>query len=224
MIVDGVQRGYQIYIPPGYNPAIPQRVILFLNGSGENGSDNIHQITVGLGAYITDNGNTFPDVVVFAQTPSGLGDDAAGAATVYHIQKAALDLTVAEVNTDPARILVTGISSGATFTWTMAYQESTRYAAIAPIAQWVIAKRMVLDDNAIFANGPAIALAQFPLMPIHEYWGEFDGSPNFQSDQAGLSPDPNYTLTEVLGADHGGTWTTTYSSSAFWTWFRAQHR
>lgn len=223
MTVDGVTRGYQIYIPPGYNPAVPQRVILFCHGSGENGTNNSSQIGVGLGKYITDNGNSFPDVVVFAQVPT-LGDNAAGAVAVYHIYRTALDLTVAEVNIDPTRVLVTGVSSGATHTWMMAYQQPTRYAAMAPIAQWMIAKRLTFDDTTPFADGPSLAFARLPTLPIHEYYGENDANSSYQADQAGMAGNPNYALLVVPGADHTQSWDVTYASAAFWTWFRAQHR
>lgn len=224
MVADGITRGYQIYIPPGYDPDVSHRLILFCHGSGENGSDNVQQTQVGLGKYIRANGDVFPDVVVFPQLPTSLGDNAPGALTAFRIYKTALDLTVAEVHTDLSRVLVTGVSSGATFTWTMAFQEPNRYAAIAPIAFWLFGKRMTINDAVDNPTGRTLALAQFPTFPIHEYWGQSNGDPSFQADQSVLSTNPNYSLIEVLGANHVQTWDFTYADSAFWTWFRAQHR
>lgn len=227
MVVDGVTRGYQLYIPPGYDPAVPQRVILFLNGSGENGSNNTSQVTVGLGKYISDNSNTFPDVVVFPQTPSGFGDDATGSQSVYHVQKMALDLTVAEVHTDLARVCVTGISSGGSFAWMMAYHEPNRYAAVAPIAAFILGPRVTFDDATSNADAEALAIARLGTIPIHTYVGALDNSALVASatqDAIAFATDPNFLLTIIAGAGHGGSWDQTYASPAFWSWLRAQHR
>jgi len=225
VVVDGVSRGYQLYIPPNYNPATKYRVILFLNGSGENGSNNTSQITVGLGKYITNNGNTFPDVAVFPQTPSGFGDGTVDSASVYRIQKAVLDAAEAEVNTDFSRVIVTGISSGATFTWTMAYQNPAHFAAIAPIASAMEPRRILFNDAATVTDAHAAAAKTFTTLPIHTYFGTADNAAigaMMQADAVALAGNPNFLYTTISGADHGGSWDTTYSSSVFWTWLRAQ--
>ena len=37
--VDGADRRYAIFVPPGYDPARPAPTIVFLNGKGECGTD-----------------------------------------------------------------------------------------------------------------------------------------------------------------------------------------
>jgi predicted peptidase len=229
MVVDGATLPYQIYIPPSYDPSVPHRLILFCHGSDENytGSNAGAQTGVGLGHYITGNGNVFPDVVVFAQLPTGLGDTAGGAVRAFHVYRTALDLTEGEVNTDLSRVVVTGISSGGTYTWMMAYQEPSRYAAAAPIASFILGPRITFDDAVSNSAGEAAAAGRLATLPIHTYVGSLDTSTLLSSaaaDAAAFSNNPNFVYTVVQAADHGGSWDTTYASSDFWTWLRAQHR
>lgn len=229
MVVDGATLPYEIYIPPGYDPAVPHRLILFCHGSDENytGSNAGAQVGVGLGHYITTNGNVFPDVVVFAQLPTGLGDTAGGAVRAFHVYRTALDLTEGEVNTDLSRVVVTGISSGGSFAWMMAYQEPARYAAAAPIASFILGPRITFDDAVSNGAAESLAAVRLAMLPIHTYVGSLDNPAilsNAAADAAAFSGHPNFLYTVVPGADHGGSWDTTYASAAFWTWLRAQHR
>src|SRR5579884_659771 len=67
VVVDGVARKYQVWIPAAYDAAREWPAILFLHGSGERGSDGVKQTTVGLGPALA---KIDPQaIVVFPQCP-----------------------------------------------------------------------------------------------------------------------------------------------------------
>jgi len=241
IVVDGVSRAYKIYIPPSYDPGVAHRVIQFCCGSGEEytGSNAGAQINVGLGDYIQNvTGNTFPDVVVFGQPPSGGADTAAGHDIPrYDVYRACLDATIAEVNTDLTRVVVTGISGGATHCFTHFYQQPGRFCFVAPVATGLFGRRMELTDGVTDAQGRIDLLAQQPNFPMHEYCGANDSAhlARCQADNAafGAGVVAGYTYTEMAGIGHSDCWDNVYGKStsydggaiatAFWAELRAAH-
>ncbi len=228
MIVDGVTYGYQIYIPQGYDPTVAQRVILFCHGSDEGGHRQQRPDPGGAGTVYHEQQQHHPRCRCLSADAVRTGRWSGGSAHClpHHEDRARPDRCRGTHRFEP-RSDHRYLWRGDVFTWMMAYQEPTRIRSDgANAAQWVIAKRMLINDSAsFFSQGRRSRSRDCRHCRSHEYWwGENDSSPNYQTDGKGLAGNPNYSLIEVAGADHGESWDETYASTAFWTWFRAQHR
>ena len=126
---------YQIYVPTSYVTTQQWPVILFLHGAGERGSDGYVQTQVGLAPAIRQNAARIPAIAVFPQATA----ESSWTGTPARVALAALDQTMREYQTDPARVYLTGLSMGGNGTWYIAYRNPKRFAAIAPICSWGLA-------------------------------------------------------------------------------------
>ena len=107
---NGTTYKYQVFIPANYNASTTRvPIILFLHGSGEKGSDNVAQTTIGLGPVVKANASTFPAIVVFPQAPA-----TENSRDVFlQLAMATLNKTMAEYSkADATRIYLTGLSYG----------------------------------------------------------------------------------------------------------------
>ena len=126
--VGGVAYRYQVWLPP-QRPVEPGPVILFLHGAGERGDDGGAQTHVGLGPALERDAARWPFIAVFPQCRINVG----WRGPMLRQALAALDATLVELNCDPARQHLTGISMGAFGCWRMALEEPDRFAAIVPV-------------------------------------------------------------------------------------------
>ncbi|MGH7592725.1 MAG: hypothetical protein ACRELE_02590, partial [Gemmatimonadales bacterium] len=226
MVVMGTTYKYQIFVPQGYTPSQPWPVLVFLHGSGESGTDGVKETTVGLGPYVQSHTSTFPAIVVFPQVPP-LNGGGPLIQLADSIDKTALDLTLQEVHADSTRIYVTGLSQGGDFTWDLAYQGSTRYAAVVPIAGSVCGT-CVQPGSGLSQDAVVTLVAQrLQMIPIWVFHGSADPSVSVVDDrntvaafQALGSP---IKYTEYPGMGHN-VWDVTYADPNLWTWLFAQHR
>ena len=131
--VEGVVRGYQVWIPAGYDSSRRWPAVLFLHGAGERGSDNRKQTLIGLGPALRDGVVDVPAVIVFPQCP----EDGYWTGPERRIAIAALDAVEREFAIDRRRVTMTGVSMGGTGTWILAAETPSRFAAIAPVCGWV---------------------------------------------------------------------------------------
>ncbi len=144
---------YRLFVPVGYDAAAATSypLVLFLNGSGGNGSDNVSQI------------NDQPGCLVFVTAANQLAhpcfmlapQDAAGAQWVNtnpnasdpsyvlasvpispQMQQAEgiIALVRTSYHIDASRIYVTGLSLGGFGTWDIAYRNPTLFAAAVPMS------------------------------------------------------------------------------------------
>lgn len=217
---------YQIFVPPVYTPSQRWPVILFLHGAGERGRDGYFQTQVGVGAAIRNNVSRVPAIVVFPQvTP-----DSSWTGTLANVALAALDQTVREYQTDPARVYLTGLSMGGNGTWYIAYRNPKRFAAIAPVCGWISPGFWKAADPVVPASSgePYAALAaQLRQTPTWIFHGEVDpvvpvdeSRKAFAALQAAGAP---VQYSEVPGTGHNS-WDPAYGSPKFWTWLLAQRR
>jgi predicted peptidase len=201
-------------------------VILFLHGAGERGSDGYFQTQVGLGAAIRQNADRIPAIVVFPQSRP----DSSWTGTSANVALAALDQTMGEYQTDPARVYLTGLSMGGNGTWYIAYRNPKRFAAIAPICAWIspefwkTSAPVVPPDSSEAFAALARQLRQTPIWIFH---GEVDPTvpveesrKAFAALQAAGAP---VQYSEVPGTGHNS-WDPAYGSPRFWAWLFAQHR
>ncbi len=216
---------YQIFVPDSYTPSQRWPVILFLHGAGERGTDGYIQTQVGLAPAIRQNAARIPAIVVFPQaTP-----DSSWATTLARVALAALDQTMREYQTDPARVYLTGLSLGGRGTWYIAYRNPKRFAAIAPICGWVAPQIWKGDPVVPADSGEAFtALArQLRQVPTWIFHGEVDpvvpvdeSRKAFAALQAGGAP---VQYSEVPGIGHNS-WDPAYGSPKFWAWLFSQRR
>lgn len=217
---------YQIFVPAAYTPSQRWPVILFLHGAGERGSDGYIQTQVGLGAAIRQNAARIPAIVVFPQSTA----DSTWTGTLARVAIAALDQTMREYQTDPARVYLTGLSMGGNGTWYIAYRNPKRFAAIAPICGWISPERwkaaapVVPADSGETFSAFARQLRQTPVWIFH---GEVDpvvpveeSRKTFAALQAAGAP---VQYSEVPGTGHNS-WDPAYSSPKFWAWLFSQRR
>lgn len=225
--VEGQDFPYQVYVPSNYTEAGGWPVILFLHGAGERGSDGLLQTAVGLGDAVRRDPERYPAIIVFPQVPR----DSQWIGSPGDAAMKALDQTMAEFQTDPDRVYLTGLSMGGRGTWHLAYRFADRFAAVAPICGWVSERWNTEWPGAVVPaedGEPFSALARrlknVPTWIIH---GEVDEVvPPEESRKAAAAfeaegADVRYT--EFLGVNHNS-WDAAYASPEFSTWLFAQRR
>jgi predicted peptidase len=217
---------YQIFVPASYSPAQRWPVILFLHGAGERGSDGYMQTQVGLAPAIRQNPSRFPAIAVFPQAPS----ESSWTGAVARMAMAALEQTMGEYQTDPARVYLTGLSMGGNGTWYVAYRNPKRFAAIAPICGWIspgfwkTADPVVPADSGETFSAFGRQLRQTPSWIFH---GEVDpvvpAEESRKTFAALRAAGGAVQYTELPGTGHNS-WDAAYASPRFWTWLFAQRR
>jgi predicted peptidase len=128
---------YVVYLPADYTPKKTWPTIIFLHGSGENGTDGWVQTRVGLGPVISRHPERFPAIVIFPQSPPGVDwtERIAGDASplISDFVFAALDQTLQEYNGDSRHVFLTGLSSGGFGAWSWGAQAPHRFAGLMPL-------------------------------------------------------------------------------------------
>lgn len=125
----GQTHKYMIFVPRAYDAKKQWPCVVFLNGSGECGTDGARQTLVGLGPALLADQDRWPCVAVFPQKPTPKKqwsefDD---------LVMATLDATRRECNIDPARIYLTGLSQGGAGTWSLGARHPDLWAALMPV-------------------------------------------------------------------------------------------
>jgi predicted peptidase len=125
MDLPGVRRmRYLLYLPEGYAAAEPWPLILFLHGGGEAG-ENLDMVRREGLPRLLERWGRFPFVVVSPLSPR----------KAWSVPDLLLVLDGVERShsVDPARVYVTGLSTGALAAWELAIAAPDRVAAIAPV-------------------------------------------------------------------------------------------
>jgi predicted peptidase len=122
-------RSFAIYVPREYTPDKTWPCVVFLNGSGECGTDGSRQLAVGLLPAILAEPERWPVIAVFPQKP----DQKSQWADHDTLVLAALDLARLEFNIDSSRIYLTGLSQGGGGTWSIGASHPDLWAALAPV-------------------------------------------------------------------------------------------
>lgn len=206
--VRGQVRKYAVLVPRGYTPATPTPTIVFLNGSGECGTDGSKQAVVGLGSAALLAPERWPFIIIFPQKPSSADlwvdhDD---------LVMATLDATRREFAVDDTRLYLTGLSQGGRGTWEIAARHPRLFAAIVPVCGFG-------DPEPL---GPALK-----DMPVWAFHGEKDNVvPAAKTraiidaiSKAGGQP----TATYFKDADHNA-WDPAYRGQKIPEWFLSFQR
>lgn len=127
--IGSVSHRYMIFVPREYDAKKTWPCVVFLNGSGECGTDGARQTLAGLGPVLLADQDRWPCVAVFPQKPTSKKqwsehDD---------LVMATLDATRSECNIDESRIYLTGLSQGGAGTWSLGAKHPALWAALMPV-------------------------------------------------------------------------------------------
>lgn len=229
VVVNGHTFKYRVRLPPHFTKLRRWPVILFLHGSGERGSDNVRQLTLGLGPALERDGNPYKAIVVFPQCR--FADEWYGEEEQQAL--AALDQSIREFHGDRRRVYLTGVSMGGAGAWYMA-RHRKKFAAVVPVCGEVVRQR---DDpfptdpppdiaRIVGASDPYATLAQaIGRQPVWAWHGTNDDVvPVTEARRmvAALQRAGGIVrYTEVRGAGHD-IWDTAYANADLARWMFAQ--
>ncbi|HSY49372.1 MAG TPA: prolyl oligopeptidase family serine peptidase [Thermoanaerobaculia bacterium] len=119
---------YRVWLPHHYTKLRRWPVILYLHGSGERGSDNEQQVSIGLAPALERYGETYKTIVVFPQCDT----DHEWYGEMELMAMTELNSAIREFRGDQSRVYLTGISMGGAGAWYMA-RHNRMWAAIVPV-------------------------------------------------------------------------------------------
>ena len=220
----GLTNPYQVFVPFNYDPKVKWPTILFQHDGTERGTDNVKQTTVGLGPVVKAQQATWQAITIFPQT----GTNEPLQPGYVRVGPAALDSVIKHYNVDLDRVYLTGISSGAIFSFELLHKFPKRFAAFMPMASYICPQ--CINGNA---NETQTALAvqlarENPTMGYWQFHGSLDGVilPPYARDAAAAwkTVNPAAKYTEYPGVGHGQTHLSAYAEPTIFTWLFAQHR
>ncbi|HYD01433.1 MAG TPA: hypothetical protein VEB22_09425 [Phycisphaerales bacterium] len=157
---------FAVYVPPGEAPAGGWPCIVFLNGSGECGTDGRKQTTVGLMPAVWAASTRWPFVIVLPQKPTRESK------WLDHkeLMMACLNAAKEQWSIDEGRIYLTGLSQGGNGTWEIAAAYPGLFAAVAPVCGYVDPQ---MNANRWEGDGATIAEAVL-ITPVWAFHGACD--------------------------------------------------
>jgi predicted peptidase len=217
---------YRLFVPAGYSDARRYPLIVFLHGSGSNGSDNLRQLTPSVGVIIGRVQSIEPAFVFVPQAPEGDKWVSRSVGPTFHNyrqedrpQSPAAQLVLAGIDElqatyaiDPDRIYLTGASAGGAGTWDLISRNGTgRFAAAVPVTG---------------ANDPsrAAVIARLPIWAFHgaeDAVSPVENTREMVRNLRALGSPVKYT--EYPGVGHDS-WTRAYAEPELFTWLFAQTR
>lgn len=207
----GGRHPFFVFVPGQLQAEGRPPVMLFLHGSGERGDNNVDQLMAGIGPALWKRKAKFPFVVVLPQCRLGAGwladgDDAKWAlGMLRQIQ--------AEFNTDPDRVVLTGLSMGGNGTWSIAAADPTAWSAIVPMCA-----RPSADRARDFAAAQ---------LPVWNFCGDKDRAETVAANRAMAGAltqaGANARYTEYPGVPHN-CWDNAYGTEELYTWMLAQSK
>ncbi|MEO8335553.1 MAG: hypothetical protein ABI664_11305 [bacterium] len=220
---DGLTNQYQVFVPANYDPKVKWPVILFQHDGTSRGTDNTKQLTIGLGPIVKAQQATWKAITIFPQT----GTNEPLRPGFLRVGPAALDSVRKHYNVDPTRIYLTGISSGAIFSYEILFLHPDIFAAFVPISADICG--LCIATSSTPQRDLALMLAN--KMPTMGYWQWHGGTDSVIPVQdardinaAWKTINPLVKYTEEPGVGHGQAHLQAYDDPALWTWLFAQHR
>jgi predicted peptidase len=217
---------YLLFVPKDYQPTGQKwPLMLFMHGYGECGTDDLDLVKKHGPAKVVESRPDFPFIVISPQCPPPLAADPNSATAkrdkdsfnlIEHAWKPEemiqlIDHTIKELNVDPDRVYVTGLSMGGYGTWRLAATYPDRFAAAVPICGGGEPEKM------------ATALSKVPIWAFH---GEKDPTVPVAESQAMVDAvkqaGGDARLTIYPGVQHNS-WTQTYDNPELYTWLLSHH-
>ncbi|MCC2668859.1 MAG: esterase [Armatimonadetes bacterium] len=209
MTINGAPHRYVVYIPRNYSADRKWPVILFLHGAGERGSDGLKQSQVGLGTAVRMFPERYPAIVVMPQCATDQRWD--GEMAEFALK--AFDQTVAELNGDPDRLYLTGLSMGGAGSWYLGTRYPEKWAAVVSIC----------------GRGDVPAITEkLKDKPVWVFVGDKDQAATVQfarevSAALKNAGSARVRYTEYPGVPHNS-WDPAYAEKELATWLFAQKR
>ena len=223
--VRGAAYPYQVFVPKAYTQSQKWPVILFVHGANEKGSDGDKQVTGCFGPDVKARSATFPAIAVFPQIPQG--ENLVPAAR-FEIITASLDAVMKEYAGDPTRVYLTGFSMGGGMGYELAFRDTTRFAAFAPVSAMLYDRGILgAATEQPVGSANAVTAARLRTLPMWVFHGTNDAFVNISIPRAMIQAFRSagataLQYTEIQGGSHDCG--TAYSSQAFYDWMFAQHR
>jgi predicted peptidase len=210
--VKGDSMAYAVWLPPGYDRARAWPCIVFLNGSGECGTDGLKQTWQGLGPALLAHPERWPFVAVMPQKPSADEEWEEREDLVF----GALKVVQKSFHIDPERIVLTGISQGGHGTWMIGARHPNRWSCLAPVCGY----------------GRASTVSRAWRLPVWAFQGLRDDVVDPREPQAIVAElarrakaagtaEPRLTLYPDLGH---GCWAAAFGDSTLPAWMLEQRR
>jgi predicted peptidase len=211
--VKGDSMAYAIWAPPGCDRTRAWPCIVFLNGSGECGTDGLKQTWQGLGPELLAHPERWPFVVVLPQKPGENEEWEEREDLVF----GALEAVGKRFRIDPARIALTGISQGGHGAWMIGARHPERWSCLVPVCGY----------------GRALTVApRIAQLPVWAFQGAKDDVVDPRETQGIVDelerrtksagrPAPRFTLYPELGH---GCWAAAFADSALPAWMLEQRR
>lgn len=219
VVVDGVERKYQIWVPAAYDASRKWPAILFLHGSGERGSDGVKQTTVGLGPALAKI--DVQAIVVFPQCPE---NDRWVGRVSRTIAIAALDAAEGEFKIDEHRVALTGMSMGGAGAWYLAAEYPKRWSAIAPVCGYVHRPPSIPELGDTTSETFDEFAKRLPHVPIWVFHGSDDTVvPVQESREMSRALAPRAGYTEFAHTGHNA-WDPAYQQTHVVQWLVEQRR
>jgi predicted peptidase len=189
---------YRLFVPAGSAEGRRYPMIVFLHASGQNGTDNLRQLTPSIGVLIGHAQSIEPAFVLVPQAPESDKWVSGSVGPPFRI--------------DPDRIYLTGVSAGGAGTWDLITRNGVgRFAAAVPITG---------------ANDPSRAsvIARLPIWAFHGAADEISPVENVREMVANLralgSP---VRYTEYPGVGHDSA-RPAYAEPELFPWLFGQRR
>lgn len=205
--------GFLLYLPRTYGQDPAQRwpLVLFLHGSGENGSDPAMVAATGLPELLSGDAD-YPFIVVSPQAP----ENEVWWGTELDRVRALLDYIQANFAVDAQRVYLTGLSMGGFGAWAMIVRYPDRFAAVVPIAGGWNSENDSIPRNIC-------AIKDVPIWAFH---GEQDDIVLPKKSQLMVDAlrqcGSAVQFTLYPGADHRASWALAYADPALFEWLLAQ--
>jgi len=206
------KNGFLEYLPKGYGDGTKWPLLVFWAGVGENGNGSAGDLDRGYhhgppkliaaGQWPSDR----PFVVLTPQHNGQLPYDRPTADETHDF----LTFAVTNYDVDPARVYLTGLSSGAKGSWD--------YLAAYKGAQ--VAAAVLIAGDASEPYGK-VGCSLVNAVPVWDFHGTADTEQPYQYDSGGMAqfqacpqPRKEVKFTSYSGASHADSWTRTYDLSS----------
>lgn len=203
---NGEKKKCTVFVPFSYDAKKKWPTIVFLQGIGEGGSDGIKNTTVGLGPAIAKRPSSFDFIAVFPQS--------GGTWSNGNAQRMAIDCLDAaskEYSVDPARVYLTGLSTGGYGVWAIGAKYNSRFAALVPMCAY---------------NGEDYApqLIKTPIWAFHNSGDMFVFAGATKSTVKKINEMGGNAKQTIYGAIGHDCWGKAYSDPELFAWLKQHHK
>ncbi|NIM94201.1 MAG: prolyl oligopeptidase family serine peptidase [Anaerolineales bacterium] len=206
---------YLLFLSDDYGVELGKKwpLLLFLHGIGERGDEplELERLKIYGPPMMVEEQNDFPFIVVSPQCPTDVYWDSKLGAV-----EGLLDELVANLQVDPNRVYLTGLSMGGFGAWNLVLEQPERFAAVVPIAGGY-----EFESNAVPEN-----ICDLREVPIWVFHGEQDNlvlsvqSTTLVNALKACGGNIRYTL--YPDADHMESWMLTYGNPQLLEWMLQQ--